>query len=248
MKLRASKRPQVEFITAWKHVAEMFPPVPAGRSTPDWWRSTPGFLPEDKRSHPHLKLRRDATVKSCPGLQDFFGLGWVLPLWADLVITAEEQGFDYQISTSANEVGSFMPHEVGAGFPRRPGDHTHVLKITTPWQVRASRGWSLLVLPPLLHGDRPFTVMPGVVDSDRLPVMNVIAEWHSPLGHAELLKAGTPLLHIVPFRRSESPSLEVTQVGRQEWLDSFGPGLDAVEGGRLAPGAYREHARRQKDG
>lgn len=245
MKLRTPK-PVVEFITGHKRVAEMFPPVPAARLLPDWWRNTPAFAPEDQRRFPRLRLREDSTVKGCPGVGDFLGMGWVLPLWGDFVIEAAETGFNWQGSSRDDDAGAFIPKELGAGFPRRPGDHTHVLKIMTPWQIRAAKGWSLLVLPPIYHVEPRFSVMAGIVDSDRLPVMNIVAEWHSPVGQPELLKAGTPMLHIIPFLRRETPKLETKVVTPQEWLDSFGPGLDAVEGARLAPGAYRENGRRQK--
>lgn len=237
------KRPVIEFITANKHVAEMYPPTPAYRSAPDWWRNTPGFAPENQRRFPHLRLRQDATVKTCPGIGDFLNMGWVLPLWGDFIIEAHEKGFNWQASCKDDEAGSFIPRELGAGFPRRTGDHTHVLKIMTPWQVRAAKGWSLLVLPPIYHTEIRFSVMPGVIESDRLPVLNAIAEWHVPIGHAELLKAGLPLLHLIPFRRCDAPALELTTVTNEEWLASFGPGLGAVEGARLAAGAYREDAR-----
>lgn len=242
--IRRTKKPVVEFTTCHKHVAEMFPPVPASRHMPSWWKGTPAYVPEKYRRFPHLRLREDCTIKSCPGIHDYLAHGWMLPLWADIILGASENGFNYDLALKSDEVGSFSPLMLGNGFPRRAGDHTFVLKLISPWQVHASKGWSLMVLPPLYQEDQPWTVLPGIIDSDRLPVLNVIAEWHSPLGKAELMKAGTPLLHIVPFRRAEV-DLKVTAVPRQEWIEAFGPGLDAVEGMRLAAGAYRENGRKQ---
>lgn len=239
------KRPVVEFTTPNPRIAQMFPPVPAGRALPDWWRKTPAFVGPEKRRFPNLRLRRDCTVKSCPGIYDFLNRGWILPLWADLVVGAGENGFKCESASAATELGSFVPDELGAGFPRRQGDHNYVLKLMTPWQVRASKGWSLLVLPPLYHGEVAWQVMAGIIDSDRLPVLNAIIEWRAPLEQPELLKAGTPLMHLIPFQRQEVPLLEVHPVNPKEWDNSFGPGINGIEGARLAAGAYRDGARAQ---
>jgi hypothetical protein len=236
------RRPSIEFVTTQQHVAEMFPPVPAARCVPEWWKKTPGFVPEEKRSFPHLRLRRDSTIKSCPGIADYLALGYILPLWADVLISARDDGFDYELTCKSNEIAVFAPHTLGPAFPRRPGDHTYVLKVTMPWKLRTPRGWSAMLLPPPYSEETRWSVMPGVVDSDRLPTINFIAEWHMPLGHAELLKAGLPLLHVIPFRRREHLPLAV-KIDQKFWDESYGIGVNAVEGSRLAPGSYREHGR-----
>lgn len=236
--MRLRRRAEIKFITKEPKVAAMFPPVPAIHLAPDWWKKSTVYMPE--RRFPNLRLRHDLTIKGCPGIGDYLGLGYVIPMWADLLIKATDEGFAWELSDKT-EVGRFVPRQWEL-FPRH-GGHEYALKIEMPWRLHTPRGWSVLALPPWYQRETRWSVLPGVVDSDRLATINFIALWHGPKEQPELIRAGTPLVHVVPFRRSVLPMTVVPSV--TAWEEINGWGMDAVDGARLAPGAYRETGRRE---
>jgi len=229
------KVPTVEFVTHSPRITEMFPPVAAGKAMPEWWRSQPPFLKD--RKYPNLRVRQDTTIKSCPGISDYMGLGYVLPMWADYIVTAIDGGFTWDAACPP-QVDVFQP-EIWDHYPRPEGTHAWMLKIIAPWYIRTPKGWSVLLQGPAYHPSPYWTVFPGVLDSDRCPVLNLICMWHAPIGQAVLIKAGTPLFHVIPFRREK---LAIDIKGDKEEFDTMtGNGVGAINNwSRLAYGAYRE--------
>lgn len=230
------KRQHLEFVTSESRIAEMFPPVPAGECLPDWWKQQPAAFPIEKRRFPHLRLNEHATIKACPGVFDYMSLGYVIPLWADMLLEAQEEGYSYEMTYEGTKLTTFEPHAWDK-FPRQPKTHSYVLKIMTPWRIVAPKGWSVMALPPWYHQDDRWSLMPGCVDVDRFSIMTFVAAWHAPIGRTELLKAGTPLIHLVPYRRDSLPLNVTADAGR--WESLWGRGMDIVGTKRLALGVYR---------
>lgn len=244
MKLRDVLRrsvPTIEFVTFDAKVCEMFPPVPARQAAPDWFQKM-GSAVEERR-FPNLRLSGELTAKSCPGIADYLAQGYVIPLWADYLVTATEEGFVCETAyREEDHVFNFSSAQM-AGFKSKMGDDgKHFLKINVPWFVRTSPGWSVLLLEPWFHQEKRCTVIPGLVESDRLGAMNFTSVWHVPVGEAALLRAGMPILHVVPIRRGRIRGRVVAD--EKAYDEMKGRGIDAVSAYRLAPGAYREHARR----
>lgn len=235
---RRKRKPTIEFVTHVTEIAEYYPPV-AGHVLPDWYRKARAFRKE--RRFPKLRLREDALMKACPGIQDYMGLGYTLSMWTDLLITATEEGFGFDSDMPKGLVTTFKPDQ-WEGCPRG-SDHAHVLKINMPWKIRTPRGWSVLLLEPWYHKEARWSVFPGLVDSDILGTVTFVAAWHLPVGETTLIRAGTPMLHIVPVRR-ESLALSVA-VDDEAMMGLHTSSLKTTTpgGSRIAAGAYREQQR-----
>ncbi|HET7110133.1 MAG TPA: hypothetical protein VFI41_04635 [Gemmatimonadales bacterium] len=232
----------IEFVTYDERAAKMFAPKPAMSAAPEWFKKTP--LGTERRQFPKVRLRRETTIKGCPGVADYLGLGYVMLLATDYLITAVENGFncDSLPSTAGGMkpmVDVFRPDQ-WAHFPRREGDHNFTLKLPSPWMIRTPPGWSTMVLAPWFHQEERFTAIPGVIETDRYGVLSPILVWHCPLGETTLLKAGTPLVHLVPFRRGELTANVVFDI--EKWKGMIAE-ADFVAPDRMIPGSYREHAR-----
>jgi hypothetical protein len=234
--------PTIDFVTYDERAARLFAPRLASHTAPEWFKKTP--LGTEHRRFPRIRLRQETTIKGCPGVSDYLGLGYVLPLPTDYLVTAEAGGFAWEAKPAEADgrryvIYVFRPDQ-WAHFPRREGDHDYALKITTPWVMKTPPGWSTMVLDPWFHRDERFTVIPGVVDTDRYGVLSPILIWHVPVGEAVLLKAGTPLVHLVPFQRGDIESRVMFDTDR--WKAMIAE-ANVVAPDRHAPGAYREHAR-----
>lgn len=232
---------EIEFITPVAAVGEMFPPVPAGRMMPGWMRDMPAYT--ERRRFPKFRTRAEVTMKGCPGVGDYMGLGWIVPLWADYIFSATSDGFHWEsaVPKEKDNVLTFEP-ELIPSFPRQENEHSYVLKLGTPWMVRTPPGWSIIICAPWYHREKRFIVLPGVMESDRCHVVNMVALWNAPEGEPVLLKAGTPLLHIIPVKRSKL-DLKVVVDSETNW-PMIGRGIDAAYGARIATGGYRENGRK----
>lgn len=235
------KPPTIEFVTHTSKLAEVYPPVPAGRAAPEWWRNQPPFL--KARKYANLRVRQDTTIKSCPGIGDYLSQGYIIPMWADHIITATSDGFEWDVACPP-QIEMFRP-EVWDHLPRPEGVHSYVLKIAAPWYIRTPKGVSVMLLGPWYHRNPYWTVFPGVMDSDRCPMLNLICMWHVPIGEAVLIKAGTPLFHLIPFRR-EKLALDI-RADEEKFVDMTGTGMGSIDGfRRLSYGAYREDRLREE--
>jgi hypothetical protein len=235
MSLRRGKTPVVQFFARGAKLAEMHPIVPAAKAMPQWYREQPSFTKE--RRFPHLRLRDDVTIKGCPGVGDYLGSGYIIPLWADFIMASNEAGFQWEATTSAEHVAFFKP-DTWNHFPRPNGTHEWVLKLISPWRIQTPKGWSILLVQPWYHQNPHWTVFPGIIEADRCPALNLVAMWNAPFGEPVLMKAGTPLLHVIPFRRDKFDY--AIHQDHHEFDALNGNGIGAVGGIRLAPGAYRE--------
>jgi hypothetical protein len=191
-----------------------------------------------------LGLATDVTVRGCPGLLDYFVWGYTLPLWADLQVSAGEDGFEVQAPSPGGGVGasvsSFAPAKQ-PGYPFEPGATSHILKIPNPWAAVTPRGWSTALLPLTYHKDPRFSVLPGIVDTDRYHSLNLVIEWLVPNDGVTLLRAGTPMALLVPFERRKLSCEVVADPQRAFQLSHCGKG--GINSERLAAGAYREVGR-----
>jgi len=128
-------------------------------------------------------LTQGRTARTCPALQDYLHLGYIIPLWADFRI--ERVSVDSQGRPVRDENGKFVhwqsahpafPIEFHARDQVRgvqsmepPFGIEKIIKPICPWLVETPPGWSVLILPLILHEDDrklPIQPLPGVVNTD----------------------------------------------------------------------------------
>lgn len=94
-------------------------------------------------------------------------------------------------------------------------------KILNPWKIKTPPGYSCLFVPPLNNSDDRFSIIPGIVhtdkykleinfpfcvNGDKYPVLNTI------------LKNGTPYVQVIPFKR-ESWKMEIKENKGRELIE-----------------------------
>jgi hypothetical protein len=192
----------IEFYTAKQHahLLKAAPPVPAAQATPRWYRETDSHFRKVTPFQvypPELRLRQNATVKACPGIRDHLSAGFILPLWADVAITFEDGNYRWESPQPDFVIDKHDPEQY-AQMPR-PG-FPMALKFMSPWFCRTPPGYSIRLLPCFYHFDHLWSAMPGVVNTDSVHVTHVNVLFEPPRGQI-VLPQGTPLVHIIPFRR-----------------------------------------------
>jgi hypothetical protein len=114
---------------------------------------------------------------------------------------------------------SFHPVAQAKNHPAKNGyDYP---KWHNPWGIKSPKGYSTLFVSPM-HQDLPFTILPGIVDTDTYTApVNFPFVLNDPSWRG-LIPAGTPLAQVIPFKR-------------ESWEMEFGSERDLYESKVLNP-------------
>lgn len=156
----------------------------------------------------------------CPGIVDYSRLGYIIPAWTDMQVFANKAGVVAKVG-SANRGNRgfrdpvYMDASIVDGF-FTPEDEVPLttIKFECPWYIRTTGNISALTLPAWYHADwlNDLHCWPGSVDYGKFSVTNFIC---SPKRQCHVhIKAGDPLLHIIPFYGKDI-------------VAGYGPGTDA---------------------
>jgi len=232
-------KPKIKFVTPYPRVAEMFPPVPAAKVLPDWWKRMP-LDAIDGGGH------RVMTAKRCPAMGEQLSQGYVFSLWTDIRITTSEADdhLSWESVWKEYDALEFFTPLASDGMPNVVGKHPWVMKFIFPWFIRATPGVSCTFLP--LHYQEPdprFTILPGTFDCDVMPAINGVCTWDLREGD-ETIVSGTPIMTLVPFRRTQFRT-EIEVVSMDEWKYLKTVGKNSSTAARMVPGGYRAEVKRK---
>jgi len=159
-----------------------------------------------------LQKHGKETFVDCPGIFDYKNTGWIMPAWDEFKIYASENATmayaGCEQRSSQLPMPSAMSSDITDGIPKShsgcPVKRLQPLHFTSPWRIDTEKDISLLLLPPAYHSDivNEILIYPGVVDyNSKFGTINVIL---SPKREGTfVIKAGTPLLHIIPITKRE---------------------------------------------
>lgn len=191
------KKNDIIFWTKEVGLPEIEPIKPSQYYIPQWFQNTPTWL-----DHQISKVD-NPTVKGCPGIADFFKMGFVIPLWCDLYINVKEDGTwtwrtpHKRFYFESHEQWQFKDHiaeEVQQNIKI-------VLKAYCPWFAKTPKDVSLLQLPMSYHFDSRFSLMPGIIRTDVHHFINQQLIIHNE--GETFIPRGTPLGMYVPIRQEK---------------------------------------------
>jgi hypothetical protein len=189
-------RSEIEFLCRPEDEGVIAEPVPSKTVLPAWFRQLPGV---DKSQL--TATNNGLTVKRCLPFVDAMSAGWIIPLAATVRLEIREGG---QTVTAGWEFDREMvSNHASFQIAASPWGDRPPMKFHNYWTIRTPKGWSCLFLPPINRPNDVIEVLSGVVDTDsyRSPV-NFPFVAVAPDG-VYTLKKGTPLVQVIPFRRSD---------------------------------------------
>lgn len=215
------KKPEIEFLCE-PHLEGVIPePVPAGKKMPEWFKKVSPKLMQNARDDFGVK---SMTAKHCLPLVDGMNTGFVISLAGDVNIRVNKD--KKLIEGSKNPLlGDLITfHSLdqlgGKTSPTYPGP---AIKFTNPWMIKTPKGISCLILPCLNTDEKRFTCLSAVVDTDSYNnFINFPAIWNVP-DYDGVIEAGTPLVTVIPFKRSDMPknaSVRSMNIDELEKLDT----------------------------
>jgi len=174
-------------------------PKPAKHFIPKWFKDIPNSNPN--------------TVKTCPSFPDYFSQGYIIPMWADVILKYDKVKDEYEWrscdglwtwETHANE--QFLDY-IKPSFNGVGGQF--IFKPQCPWRVVTPPGWSVLQLPLFYHFNKQFSVLPGIIDTDIHSIINQQVLYHGD-GEEIMIRRGDPFALYIPFKRSDKLDYEIS--------------------------------------
>lgn len=225
--------PLIQFLCAPEDLSVIAAPVPAREAMPDWFRR---LAPVDKG---HLSPTDNAlTVKRCMPFLDALMAGWILPLAATVRLEISDNGETVNTGWDFDKtmVSNHNPYQV-AGHPTQPRPPC---KFHNHWTIRTPKGWSCLFIPPMNQPNGVVEIAAGIVDTDEYnALINFPFFATAPDGFYTLAK-GTPLVHVIPFRRTD---LQLAGEVRAETAEEAAQRQRILRATSAGEGWYRTEAR-----
>ena len=223
-----NKKPFIKFINMSSDLDDC-KPIDSKKFIPSWWKNLP------------LTHNGIPTIKNCPSFPDYFGSGYIVPMWLDVTATPQEN----DSFLFSKKFAPFPGWDVHPGeqfvehVPAYVGDRkvTHTLKINCPWHIITSPGYSVMQIPLFYEFNRNWTVLPGIIDTDTHHQINQQVMIHSNLEPIEF-KKGQPLALYVPFKR-QSYSLESRDATNSD-IEYFEKKEEELQKFRKGGNAYRK--------
>jgi hypothetical protein len=209
---KKEEKPKITFRHR-EDLATAFPaPKVASKFMPEWFKKLPR-VPEG------AGVRDAGTIKRCVPVLDAVTNGYIIPVWADMVVkitkemNEENEEFVRVYVRFPGEFGmgdmvsSHSWEQVGEACPISKFKFGKILmKFTNPWVVETSPGYSCMFKSPP-HQYTDIHILEGVVDTDTYKrQVNFPFIWTGSEEGEFFFPKGTPLVHVVPFKRVEMES------------------------------------------
>jgi hypothetical protein len=194
-------------------------PIPASKKIPEWYKSISRYIEGNKKPSP-ADGGTNGTIKTCMPVLDAITSGYLILSSADIYIEKEEEGRFY--NWADHNLISFHGQRQVTGYPnleKKVGMES-VPKFNNPWIVKTPKGYSCLFVTPF-HHDLPFTILPGIVDTDTY--FNAVNfPFMLDPDFEGLIPKGTPIAQVIPFRREDwNMSIKMladSKKFQKEWL------------------------------
>ena len=202
--MKAKKTEIITFKARSKYGFDTQPrPYPASAAIPQWWKELTPYEKEPQNPDGKKFILKDrvsnASAKKCQPMLDGLTSGYIISLWADVMVT---QGIPFPSIAWRTYVDMFQLHgPTSRLIPPPLGYDQVVFKYINTWIPKTPPGYSVLITSPFGYNDLPFHAIPAVVDTDRAVQELVFPMWIKS-GLEGVVENGTPLVQIIPFKRT----------------------------------------------
>jgi len=140
------------------------------------------------------------TWKACPAIMDGFSTGYVLKTPCDITFFKDAQGnIDVKVSElNCRDFVSRRPPMPQFEHPK--GYYKYHFAWQPDWGLEVPEGYSCVYMTPMNRFDLPFLNTTGIVDNDKVYLSGTFPFFVVD-GYEGTIKAGTPYMQIIPFKR-----------------------------------------------
>jgi hypothetical protein len=178
-------------------VSDNYSPIPSSKILPDWYKDTNSYI-NGKTKKLDEKLGNMATIKKCMPVTDMLSAGYTIVTYQDINIYKDDQGtINYSspvLEVSDHPISQFFLHPKNKNNQPAP-------KIMNPWSIRTPSGYSCLFITPPHGGNKYFSILEGIVDTDKYFSPVNFPFFLNDLDFEGVIPAGTPVATVIPFKR-----------------------------------------------
>jgi hypothetical protein len=194
----------IEFISNDEIAAKNFPPLPANKIIPEWFKKLPLLTDNDeftaKKCHEY-SAKKPMSIKHCMPVNDYMTSGYVIRSAADIVITPEKEGIYKSFTWCASEPFiSAHKHEQCPIHIQK--EKNHYIKILSNWRIKTALGYSCYIYQHDFFINDEMKLFPGIVDTDTYS-NSINFPGVVTAKSTFLIKAGDPLMVVFPFKRED---------------------------------------------
>jgi hypothetical protein len=177
-------------------------PYPAVKQLPKWFTDASPYaplpnFPQDNKLH-FRNRNANTTYKKCVPLLDSLSAGYIVPLWADVMVE-QNNGFPEIYWKTHSDI--FLIHgEFSREIPAPEGYDQIVYKYLNCWIPQTPKGYSCLITSPFGYNNLPFHAVSAIVDTDSSTLELIFPMWVKT-GFEGIVEKGTPMVQIIPFKR-----------------------------------------------
>lgn len=192
----ATKRKTIEFICEEPSLDYFDAPIPAAKMLPEWYKSMPSYMGPKQFGTGGV----NGTIKRCMPVFDMATSGYLITLPCDILVEMDangQPGFSWSIEwklVTEHDVAQISTLKVPEEF------HPRAFKWANPWIVKTPKGWSTMFVAPVFRDDSPFEILPAIVDTDGFK-LSVQFPFFLRKGFTGVIKKGTPIAQVIPFKR-----------------------------------------------
>ena len=175
------------------------PPVPARKTIPEWYKKSTRFRDGNKYELKDTE-KNFMDIKSCVPFFDSLNSGYVQKLWFDIYIESDENNAEIYCRTDQNNIIARRPDISSKHFPTPYWCAKTKFTFVYPYSLLTPPGYSTIFTQPFNQFDSPLVFLTGIVDTDIL-VTNGSYPFFVRKNFKGVVKAGTPIIQMVPFKR-----------------------------------------------
>ena len=168
----------------------LFPIIHSSDRLPEFYKKIPSTVVQNGPTR--------GTMKTCPGVSDYFKKGFILQAWSDYYINTENSCLTWNPEIMAE---SHNPKQWGNDSFK----NFYHLKLVSPWLIKEKTGVNFLFTNVLWHDDQTKYVVPnGVLNfkyQHTTSVNTLIQRTQFPKDF--VISAGTPLAHVIPLSEND---------------------------------------------
>ena len=211
------KKKKIRFTNAIDGIVENYPLIRASKLNRSWLKKPTEQFKKDykdlKSGCPFTGFRPNNIAK-CPGIKSLFDTGYILTCPYDFRVVTNGDGntVDLNLPFQHSELG-FAPlatHKEEVLHRHCPAPHNtlkSILKVDGGWQVTAPDDVVFWMTNLHYTEEQRFSSVTGILDPKHSTKVISQLYWHV-LDGTEIIKAGTPLTHLIPMKRGFNPEFE----------------------------------------
>ena len=191
----------IEFIASSEHVFEVRePPKPAAEFVPQWWKDMPVYTSNDNKIG--LNPGPTVTAKRCFPLLDGITAGYIVTLWADILVSKDSDGNKILQWNTVEPVCEPWRKSQSSNYEITEGFSDTVFKYLHGWKIKTPKGYSCLITHPFGYPNLPIKAITGIVDTDSLET-HANSPFLIKKDFEGIIEKGTPMFQIIPFKRED---------------------------------------------